>query len=291
MTTLQATEAVAKTTDVVEAMTNGNIEQVIQQLITLCVEAGKSILLAAVIYMVGKILINLANRLLCQMMERRRMDPTIQSFLKSFVSILLTTLLIVTVVSALGVNTTSFAALLASVGVAAGMALSGNLQNLAGGIVILLFKPFKVGDFIEAQGVTGYVKEIQIIHTIVLTNDNKRIFLPNGTLSSGVINNYSFMPTRRVDFTVAVEYGTDAQRVIDTVNEIIQEDTRILQDPAPFVALAALADSSVNFAVRVWVRNADYWDVFYAMNRRIYERFNEAGICFPFPQVQVHQDK
>lgn len=279
---------VSKTTDVMKAVSDGKIDTVLKELITFGMEAGKSILLAVVIYMVGKFIINLINKFIGQMLERRKVDATIQSFLKSFVNILLTILLIITVVSALGVNTTSFAALLASLGVAAGMALSGNLQNLAGGLIILLFKPFKVGDVIEAQGVAGCVKEIQIIHTILLTVDNKEIFLPNGALSSGSIINYSKMETRRVDFTIGVEYGTDVDKVLSALKEIADSDSRILKDPAPFCALANLNDSSVDFTFRVWVKGADYWDVFFNMNRKVYEEFNKKGIGFPFPQVQVH---
>lgn len=288
ITLLQAEEVVSKTTDVMKAVSDGKIDTVLKELITFGMEAGKSILLAVVIYMVGKFIINLINKFIGQMLERRKVDATIQSFLKSFVNILLTILLIITVVSALGVNTTSFAALLASLGVAAGMALSGNLQNLAGGLIILLFKPFKVGDVIEAQGVAGCVKEIQIIHTILLTVDNKEIFLPNGALSSGSIINYSKMETRRVDFTIGVEYGTDVDKVLNALKEIADSDSRILKDPAPFCALANLNDSSVDFTFRVWVKGADYWDVFFNMNRKVYEEFNKKGIGFPFPQVQVH---
>lgn len=288
ITLLQAEEVVSKTTDVMKAVSDGKIDTVLKELITFGMEAGKSILLAAVIYMVGKFIINLINKFIGQMLERRKVDATIQSFLKSFVNILLTILLIITVVSALGVNTTSFAALLASLGVAAGMALSGNLQNLAGGLIILLFKPFKVGDVIEAQGVAGCVKEIQIIHTILLTVDNKEIFLPNGALSSGSIINYSKMETRRVDFTIGVEYGTEVDKVLNALKEIADSDSRILKDPAPFYALVNLGDSSVDFTFRVWVKGADYWDVFFNMNRKVYEEFNKKGIGFPFPQVQVH---
>lgn len=288
ITLLQADEVVGKTTEIMGAVTNGNWETVLKQLISFGMEAGKSILLAVVIYMVGKFIINMINKLVGQMLERRKVEPTIQSFLKSFVNIVLTILLIITVVSALGVNTTSFAALLASLGVAAGMALSGNLQNLAGGIVILLFKPFKVGDVIEAQGVAGCVKEIQIIHTILLTVDNKEIFLPNGSLSSGSITNYSKMETRRVDFTIGVEYGTDVEKVMQALKEIAEADSRILKDPAPFYALSNLADSSVDFTFRVWVNGADYWGVFFDTNKKIYEEFNKRGIGFPFPQIQVH---
>ena len=223
------------------------------------------------------------------MLERRRVEPTIQSFLKSFTNILLTILLVITVISALGVNTTSFAALLASAGVAIGMALSGNLQNLAGGIILLLFKPYKIGDYIEAQGVNGVVQEIQIFHTIILTVDNKQIYIPNGALSSGSITNYSAKELRRVDWTVGVEYGTDVEKVRAALMKLIDADNRILKDPAPFIALRELASSSVDFTVRGWVKGADYWGVFFDMNKQIYEEFNRQGISFPFPQIQVHQ--
>lgn len=289
MTLLQANEVAKKTSGMIEAVSDGKIDTLLKQLISMGVELGKSILLAIAIYIAGKFIIKLINKVVRQMLERRGVDATIQSFLKSFVSILLNILLIITVISALGVNTTSFAALLASVGVAAGMALSGNLQNLAGGLIILLFKPFKVGDFIEAQGTMGTVKEIQIIHTILQTVDNKEIFLPNGSLSSGRITNYNKMGTRRVDFTVSVEYGTDVEKVLNALKSIAVSDERILKDPAPFYALSALADSSVNFTFRVWVNSADYWGVYFDVNKRIYEDFNRIGISFPFPQLQIHQ--
>lgn len=289
ITLLQAEEVVEKTTGVIKAVSDGNFDTLLKELISLGVNAGKSILLAIVIYIAGRFIINLINRLVRQMLERKNVDATIQSFLKSFVSILLNVLLIITVVSALGINTTSFAALLASFGVAAGMALSGNLQNLAGGLIILLFKPFKVGDAIEAQGVLGSVKEIQIIHTILQTPDNKEIFLPNGSLSSGSITNYSKMDTRRVDFTVSVEYGTDVEKVMNALRDIANADSRVLKDPEAFIALSSLADSSVNFTFRVWVKGSDYWPVYFALNKQIYEEFNRQGIGFPFPQLQIHQ--
>ncbi|MBQ9524641.1 MAG: mechanosensitive ion channel [Bacteroidaceae bacterium] len=272
-----------------DAVSSGEINTLLKQLMAMGVEAGKSILMAIVIYIAGKFIIKLINRLVRQMLERKGVDSTIQSFLKSFVNILLNVLLIITVISALGVNTTSFAALLASVGVAAGMALSGNLQNLAGGLIILLFKPFKVGDFVEAQGTMGTVKEIQIIHTILLTVDNKEIYLPNGSLSSGSITNYSKMGTRRVDFTVNVEYGTNVEKVMNALKAIAESDERILNEPAPFYAVSALAESSVNFTFRVWVNGADYWPVFFDTNKKIYEEFNRQSIKFPFPQLQIHQ--
>ena len=281
--------AAEQTAEIVKNVQNVNLEQVIQQVITFCVDAGKSILLAAVIFIAGRFLISVINRLVAQMMERKKIDATIQSFLRSFINILLTILLLISVVSALGVNTTSFAALLASAGVAVGMALSGNLQNLAGGLIILLFKPYKVGDYVDAQGVSGTVKEIQIFHTVLVTPDNKIIYVPNGSLSSGSVTNYSLSQLRRVDWTVGVEYGTEIEKVRQTVLDLIKKDGRILTEPTPFIALSALADSSVNITIRVWVKNEDYWGVFFDMNQNIYEVFNREGISFPFPQVTVHQ--
>ena len=289
ITLLQANEVTEKTSGMIKAVSAEEIDLLLKQLVSMCVEVGKSILLAIVIYIAGKFVIKLINKLIRRTLEHKNVDSTIQSFLKSFVSILLNVLLIITVISALGVNTTSFAALLASFGVAAGMALSGNLQNLAGGLIILLFKPFKVGDFVEAQGSMGTVKEIQIIHTILQTVDNKEIYLPNASLSSGSITNYSKMGTRRVDFTVNVEYGTDVEKVMNALKAIAESDERILKDPEPFYALSALAESSVNFTFRVWVNGADYWPVFFDLNKKIYEDFNRQAIKFPFPQLQIHQ--
>lgn len=273
-------------------MTELNKAEYIQELITkglnFCVESGKSIIIAILIYIVGKALIMLANRMLQKMLNRKHIDPTIQTFLKSLVNILLMVLLIISVVSALGINTTSFAALLASAGVAVGMALSGNLQNLAGGIVVLLFRPFKVGDYIEAQGVGGTVQEIQIFHTILNTPDNKKIYLPNGSLSSGNIVNYSKEPTRRVDFTISIDYGESIDKVREVLKEIVTNDQRVLTTPEPVIALNALADSSVNIALRVWVKSEDYWAVYWETNEKIYNEFNRRGINFPFPQLTVH---
>lgn len=288
---LEASESLEKTSQLVAAAQNGQLEKVIEQTIRTGIEAGKSILLALVIFLVGRFLIGLINKLAARMMERKHLDASIQSFLKSFINILLTILLLISVVSALGVNTTSFAALLASAGVAVGMALSGNLQNLAGGIIILLFKPYKVGDYVDAQGVSGTVKEIQIFHTILQTVDHKVIYVPNGALSSGSVVNYSLSEDRRIEWSIGVEYGTDAEKVKSTLLSIASADGRILQDPAPFIALSSLGESSVDFVLRAWVKNADYWDVYFDLNRQIYEVFGQKGISFPFPQMVVHQAK
>lgn len=258
------------------------------KLVDFSIHAGEKIVVAIIVFIVGKLVIKLINKLLRRILSRKEVDEGVKTFLYSLTNILLTILLVVSVIGALGVNTASFAALLASAGVAIGMALSGNLQNFAGGLIILIFKPYKVGDFIEVQNVSGTVNAIQILNTVIITTDNKVIYVPNGSLSSGTIINYSRMELRRVDFVFGVDYGTDFSYVKTVVEELISEDGRILDTPAPLIALNELADSSVNVAVKVWVKNADYWGVYYDMNKNVYARFNEKGISFPFPQLTVH---
>ena len=275
--------------EVIEAVKTGKMDEFIEQIIILGTEAGKSILLAAIVAVIGYYIVRFINNMVARILERRNVEPTVQTFLKSFVNITLLILLILTVVSTLGVNTTSLAALLASAGLAVGMALSGNLQNLAGGIILLLFKPYKVGDYIDAQGVSGTVKAIQIFHTVLTTPDNKELFIPNGALSSGNITNYSKNDLRRVDMVVSVEYGTDTEKVKQVTQELLRSDSRILKDPAPFVAVNELGDNGVFFSIRVWVNGSDYWNVFFDTNERIYNEFNKQGIGFPFPQIQIHQ--
>ena len=256
------------------------------------IEIGKNILAAILIFIVGRVLISFIKKIVTKALNKREsMDEGIKSFVKSLVNVTLTVLLLIAVVGALGVETTSFAALLASAGVAVGMALSGNLQNFAGGVMILLFKPIKTGDYIEAQGQAGSVKEIQIFHTVLTTPDHKTIFIPNGPLSSNVITNYSTQDIRRVDWSFGVDYGTDYEKVKTVIEKLIAADSRILKDPAHFIALGELADSSVNITVRAWVKSGDYWGVYFDMNKFVYETFNKEGIEFPFPQLTVHQAK
>ena len=295
---LQATQEVADSLAVASQNLDKAIAQaegldklslITQQLIDSGIQAGGHILKAVIVFIVGRVLVSLLKRLTSRLLDKRDVDVSIKTFVKSLVNILLTILLIVSVVGALGVETTSFAALLASAGVAIGMALSGNLQNFAGGLVVLLFKPYKVGDWIESQNVSGTVKEIQIFHTILTTADNKLIFIPNGALSSGVVVNYSNQKTRRVEWIVGVDYGEDYAKVEQVVREILSTDKRVLADPAPFIALHALDASSVNVVARVWVNSEDYWGVYFDINKAIYKTFNEKGIGFPFPQLTVHQ--
>ena len=229
------------------------LDIVIQNLIDSGISAGKHIIAAIIIFIVGRFIIKLINRLVASILQRRHIEISVQTFLSSLVNIILTILLIITVIGALGVNTTSFAALIASAGVAIGMALSGNLQNFAGGLIILLFKPYRVGDFIDVCGVQGTVSAVQIFHTILLTPDNKAVYLPNGSTSSSTITNYSHENKRRIEWTFGIDYGEDVNRARTAILSVITADARILPDPAPFVAVGGLSDSSVDIIVRVWV--------------------------------------
>ena len=262
-----------------------DVEQLLSKLLDWGIEVGKDLLGAIIIYIVGRFIIKQVGRLLARILEKRKLEISVQTFLRSLVSILLNLILAFAIVSRLGVETTSFAALLASAGVAIGMALSGNLSNFAGGLIILVFKPFKVGDYIDGQGASGTVKEIQIFHTILSTVDNRIIYVPNGSLSSNAITNYSKQETRRAEWVFGVEY----ERVKAVLERIIAADERILQTPAPFIGLGSLSASSVDIKVRVWTKTADYWDVMFDMNRIVYATFNKEGIGFPFPQLTVHQ--
>ena len=264
------------------------LDIVIQKLIDSGISAGKHIIAAVVIFIVGRFLIKLINRLVASILQRRHIEISVQTFLSSLVNIILTILLIITVIGALGVNTTSFAALIASAGVAIGMALSGNLQNFAGGLIILLFKPYRVGDFIDVCGVQGTVSAVQIFHTILLTPDNKAVYLPNGSTSSSTITNYSRENKRRIEWTFGIDYGEDVNRARTAILSVITADARILPDPAPFVAVGGLSDSSVDIIVRVWVPTEEYWNVYFDMHQRVYETFNEQKINFPYPQQTVH---
>lgn len=272
----------------VPAITRTQIDLLLDRLLEFGISAGKHILIAAIVYAIGRTIIGIINRVVARLLNRQHIDPSVQTFLRSMIKILLTILLIISVIGALGINTTSFAALLASAGVAVGMALSGNLQNFAGGLVILLFKPYKVGDWIEAQGVQGSVKEIQIFHTVLVQADNKVVYVPNGSMSTAVVVNYSRLDTRRVEWTIGIDYGEDVDKARAAILEALGREPLILADPAPTVALGALADSSVNLTVRVWTKTGDYWPVFNNGYRLIYDAFNAKGINFPYPNQTVH---
>jgi small conductance mechanosensitive channel len=253
------------------------------------VSFGLKVLAALVIYYIGAWLIRKIRRIIENILERKKTDPAITSFILSIATIAMTIVLIIVTIGTLGIDTTSLAALLAGGGMAIGMALNGTVQNFAGGIMILIFKPFKAGDYIEAQGYSGTVSEVTITSTKLATTDNKVIIIPNGILSNGTINNYSGRTMRRVDLTVDVEYGTDSDQAKALLMKIIKEDSRILDAPAvPFVALSALRDSSIQFTVRVWVKSEDYWSVYYDTLEKIYKQLPQHGIQFPFPQLDIN---
>lgn len=263
---------------------------IIEKLIVSGIDLGGRILGAIIIFVVGKLLISWANKLFAKILVKRKVEAGVQTFLKSMVNILLLVMLGLAIIGKLGIELTGFAALLASAGVAIGMALSGHLQNFAGGIIVLVFRPYKVGDYIEAAtGASGTVQEIQIFHTVLVSTDNKVIYAPNGAMSNAVVTNYSHKDVRRVDFSFGVEYGEDYQRVQQILSEIIAADKRIMTFPAPFIELGSLGQSSVNITMRVWVNAADYWNVYFSMNQTVYTTFNKEGINFPYPQLTIHQ--
>ena len=275
-----------------EMVANGNYQDMLDFLwekgLDLLLSLGTRILLAIVVFFIGRWIINRLKSIFAKMLERRSVEISLASFLKSLVNVVLTFFLIVSIIGILGIETSSFVALFASAGVAIGMALSGTLQNFAGGVMILLFKPFKVGDFVEAQGVVGVVKEIQIFNTIFNTLDNKVVIVPNGGLSTGIVTNYSKEENRRVDWVFSIAYGDDYQKAKGIIEGMLAADARVLKDPAPFVALSKLNSSSVDLTVRAWVLAVDYWDVFFSMNEKVYETFRSQGLNIPFPQMDVH---
>jgi len=260
-------------------------------LTAMAVPYGIKLITALVVLVIGLFIANMLVSLTKKLLEKSAVDPSLTSFLGSMVAILLKIMVYITALGMLGVEMTSFIAILGAAGLAVGLALSGTLQNFAGGVMILFFKPYKVGDVIEAQGYIGSVKEIQIFVTILTTPDNKTVIIPNGPLATDSMINYSTQATRRVDWEFGISYGDDVDKAYAALNALIAADERILKDPAPFMALKTLADSSVNIVVRVWVNSPDYWAVFFNMNEQVYKTFGDAGLSFPFPQMDVHLSK
>ncbi|SEA81074.1 small conductance mechanosensitive channel [Flavobacterium gillisiae] len=237
---------------------------------------------------IGLWVTNLITKAVGKSLQKSNIDQSLVPFLRSITNMLLKALLAITVMGMIGIQMTSFVAIIGAAGLAVGLALSGTLQNFAGGVVILILKPFKIGDMIEAQGYTGIVKEISIFSTMLNTPDKKLVIIPNGPLSTGALTNFSAEPLRRVDWTFGIAYGDDVENFKKAINDFIAEDSRILKDPAPFMGLSELADSSVNFTVRVWVDGPDYWGVFFDMNEKVYTRFGDYKLNIPFPQMDVH---
>lgn len=250
-----------------------------------------NVLAAIAIYLVGKIVVRILTGLLEKVMVRAKVDATLSSFLSNIAHYVLITFVILMALESLGVDTTSLAAIMGAAGLAVGLALQSSLSNFASGVMIILFKPFRVGDFIEAGGVSGTVEEISIFSTLMKTGDNKQIIVPNGAIYGGNIINYSAKPTRRIDMVVGCGYDDDLRAVKAFLTILVESDERILKDPAPVVAVSELGDSSVNFVVRPWVNSADYWAVLWDLNERVKLGFDERGFNIPFPQREVHLHK
>ncbi len=282
-----------KGAEIMEILRNTPPKELVEEMITSCIKFGIKVLFALIIYLVGAWLIRKFKHVIAKAFTRRGADATLTSFIQSLVTAILWIILIMVMIGTLGINTTSLAALLAAGGMAIGMAMSGTVQNFAGGIMLLAFKPFKAGDYIEAQGYAGTVKEINIVSTKITTFDNKLVILPNGALSNGTINNYSANPVRRIDLRVDVSYGCDAAAVKEKLMQIISTQEKILDGTTPgasdpTVVLSGMKESSVEFFIRVWVKAADYFEVAFGLNEAVYTGLPEEGISFPFPQVDVH---
>lgn len=268
-----------------------NAEKILDQITQITSVYGPKLIGAIAVWIIGGWIIKAIGRGVEAALNKGGTDPSLMPFLMGIVNGLLRVMLVITALGMLGIEMTSFIAILGAAGLAVGMALSGTLQNFAGGVMILIFKPFRAGDVIEAQGYVGSVSEIQIFNTIMKTPDNKTIIVPNGGLSTSSMINYSTEATRRVDWTIGIGYGDDVDKAREVIKRLCDEDARILKDPEVFIAVSALADSSVNFAVRAWVNAPDYWGVYFELNEKVYKTFENEGLNIPYPQMDVHIHK
>jgi len=281
-----------KKTMILDIFNIGNIdtEALTNQAISAISTYGSKLLLGIIVFWIGWKLIKVICNGLDKWFKKAEFDQTLESFIMSLVSIGLKVILLVTTAGIAGFPTTSFVAIIGAAGLAVGMALSGTLQNFAGGVLLLILKPFKIGDFIETQGHSGTVTSIQIFNTVINTGDNKRIILPNGPIATGAITNYSAESTRRVDFLFGIGYDDDIDLAKNTILELIKADTRIFtdKDHEPLIAVKELADSSVNLVVRVWGNSSDYWKIFFDLTENVKKTFDKKGISIPYPQSDVH---
>lgn len=270
-----------------------SLEDILSDMASGLVDFAFKLIIALLVFYAGRFIIRRLYGFISKIMHKRHIDPSLTTFVLSLINMVLYFILIITVIGILGLETSSFLAIFASAGVAIGMALSGTLQNFAGGVLILLLKPYKVGDYIETQGYAGTVKAIQIFHTVINTPDNKSIILPNGGLSTGSINNFSMESIRRVDLTICLAYDTDFDAAREAMLEIAKSDKRVLEEAGkePFVGLAEMADSSINFTVRVWTKSENYWPLYFTLNEEFYKQLPKRGFSFPFPQMDVHLTK
>ena len=272
----------------VEKIATLDYHEVLQTMLSEAVWIVIKIVIALAIYFLGRWIVRRVVRLIDVAMERRKVDISLRSFMRNPVRVVFSLILVLIVVQTLGVNVTSLIAVFSAATLAIGMALSGTAQNFAGGVMILMMKPYRVGDYISAQGQSGTVREIKLFSTVITTTDNQTIYIPNNAIATAIIDNYTTAEQRRVDWTVGISYGDDVDVARETILAMLAADARILRETAPVVWVAALADSSVNLTVRAWVANADYWDVFFEYNERFYKELPKAGINFPFPQMDVH---
>jgi small conductance mechanosensitive channel len=262
--------------------------QLLEMLQTKGIDFGINVVIALAIFYLGKMVISLVVRGIRKVMQRQEVDKTLETFVCNLVRMVLLVIVIIAAIGQLGIQTTSFIAIFGAAGLAVGLALQGSLSNFAAGVLIVLFRPYRVGDFIEAAGISGVVEQVQILTTILKTGDNKQIIVPNGQIMDSIITNYSANDKRRVDMVVGVSYDDDLDKVRSTIEELIAAEERVLEEPACTIAVSALADSSVNFVVRPWVKTADYWGVMFDLTEAIKKRFDKEGISFPFPQQDVH---
>ena len=277
--------------EAVEKIANIDYHALLQSLLSESVWILIKILIALAIYFIGRWVVRRILKLVDVAMQHRNVDISLRSFTRNTISTVFTLLLVLIVVSTLGVNVTSLIAVASAATLAIGMALSGTAQNFAGGVMILLMKPYRVGDYISAQGQSGTVRDIKLFSTVITTADNQTIYIPNNSIATAIIDNYSTADLRRVDWTVGISYGDDVDVARKAVLAMLAADSRILKDPAPVVWVAALADSSVNLTIRAWVKNGDYWNVFFEHNEEFYKELPKHGLSFPFPQMDVHMKK
>lgn len=264
-------------------------QQVIENLYTLAARYGIKLVLALVVLVIGLMVIKAITKGVVKIMKKRDVNESLIPFLKSMINVLLKVMLIISVMGMVGIQMTSFIAILGAAGLAVGLALSGTLQNFAGGVMILLFKPYQVGDFVEVQGYMGTVKEIQIFTTHLLTPDNRKVIIPNSPIANGALTNFSAMPTRRIDFSFGIGYTDDIDKAKNILLKMAEKDERILKEEnPPVVMVEALADSSVNLKLRVWLKSEDYWDVTFEYTESVKKQFDGAKISIPFPQRDVH---
>ncbi len=274
--------------DLTTAVTGINWQAIVDYLSINAIEFAKNIVVALLIFYVGRWLTGIVVGALRKVMRRQEVDKTLETFVCNLVRMALLVVVVIAALSALDVQTASFIAIFGAAGLAVGLALQGSLSNFAAGVLIVLFRPYKVGDFVEAAGISGSVEQVQILTTILKTGDNKQIIVPNSQIMDSIITNYSANDTRRVDMVVGVSYDDDLDKVRSTIQELVSADDRILDEPACTIAVSALADSSVNFTVRPWVKTSDYWGVMFDLTEAIKKRFDQDGISFPYPQQDVH---